>query len=114
MNTLFNSSFFFTVNHIIKPYSGKLIYGIRYNDLEYFMFKSFGINDCEQLDSNPQPGPGIFNAMCEVITEIEKGYSKTPPLENINIDVLNILLRAENQKYDEYPKYPASTKTIRL
>ena len=107
MNTLVAHPFFFSINHIIKPQNDKLIYGIRYNDLEYFMFKSFGENDCEQLDTNPHLNTEIFNAMCDVITKIEKEYNKTPPLENINIDVFNILLRAENQKYDEYLKHAA-------
>jgi len=75
-----------------------------YKNLEYFLFKSFGINDCEQLDSNPKLDIEIFNTMCEVITEIEKEYNKTPPLEFINMDVFNILVRTKNPRYEEYVK----------
>jgi hypothetical protein len=38
--------------------------------------------------------------MCEVITEIEKEYKKTPPLEFINMDVFNILVRVKNPRYE--------------
>jgi hypothetical protein len=48
------------------------------------------------LDSNPQLSPEISHRMCEVITKIEKEYKKAPPLEFINIDVFNILVKEEH------------------
>lgn len=90
---------FFSVTHIITPVRTKLIYGVRYKDLDYFLHKTFSRNDCQQLDSNPKLSPEIFNTMCEVITEIEKEYNKTPPLEFINMDVFNILVNTKNPRY---------------
>ena len=89
-------SFFFSVNHIIKPFNAKLIYGIRYRELDYFLLKTFGMEECEQLDNNPQLSPEISHKMCEVITKIEKEYKKAPPLEFINMDVFNILVKDEH------------------
>ena len=96
-----NLPFFFSVNHIIKPYNTRLIYGVRVNDINYFLFKTHGVNDCEQLDDNPKLDPETFNTICEVITEIEKEYKKTPPMEFINMDVFNILVKARNPRFDD-------------
>jgi hypothetical protein len=85
--------FYFAVNHIIKPHASKLIYGVVYHDLEYFILKANRINDCEQLDTNPALGPEILEKICDVISAIEKDYKKTPPLELINIDIFNILMK---------------------
>jgi hypothetical protein len=104
MDPIKDPPFFFSVKHIIKPVRTKLIYGVRYKDLDYFLFKTFGLNDCQQLDDNPKLHPDIFNTMCEVITEIEKEYNKTPPLEFINMDVFNILVRTKNPRYDDHSK----------
>ena len=107
-NTLFmtppaDQPFFFSVKHIIKPFSTKLIYGIRFNELDYFLIKTFGMNDCDQLDDNARLNAEIFNTMCDVITEIEKEYSKTPPLEFINIDIFNMLVRVKNPRFNNHP-----------
>jgi hypothetical protein len=102
MNPINDQPLFFSVKHIISPIKTKLIYGIRFKDLDYFLYKTFGLNDCEQLDSNSKLDPEIFNMMCEVITEIEKEYNRTPPLEFINMDVFNILVNAKNPRYEEH------------
>ena len=101
MNPIKDQPVFFSVKHIIKPARTKLIYGVRYKGLDYFLFKSFGLNDCEQLDNNPKLAPKIFKTMCDVITEIEKEYNRTPPLEFINMDVFNILVKAKNPRYED-------------
>ena len=94
---------FFSVSHIIKPFNTKLIYGVKYNDLDYFLLKTPGSSDCEQLDSNEHLNPEVFEKMCQVLTEVEKQYKKTPPLEYINIDVSNILFKRD---YTEVSKKP--------
>ena len=94
--------FFFSVKHIIKPFSTKLIYGVRVNELDYFLIKTLGINDCDRLDDNPGLDPETFNTICDVITEIEKEYNKTPPLEFINIDIFNMLVHLKNPKYNNH------------
>ena len=102
MNPINAQPLFFSVKHIITPVKTKLIYGIRYKDLDYFLYKTFGLSDCEQLDGNSKLEPETFNTMCEVITEIEKEYKKTPPLEFINMDVFNILVNAKNPRYEDH------------
>lgn len=86
---------FFSVNHIIKPFNTKLIYGIRYHELDYFLLKTLGAEECEQLDSNSRLAPEVLGKICEVITQVEKEYKKAPPLEFINMDVFNILFKEE-------------------
>ena len=101
MNPINDPPIFFSVKHIITPIKTKLIYGIMYKNLEYFLFKTLGLNDCEQLDSNPKLDIEIFDTMCEVITEIEREYKKIPPLEFINMDIFNILVRVKNPRYED-------------
>ncbi|MGZ3776801.1 MAG: hypothetical protein ACXVI9_04240 [Mucilaginibacter sp.] len=96
-----NIPFFFSVKHIIKPNTSKLIYGIHHNDLDYFLQKTYGIDDCEQLDDNPRLDPDTFKTICEVISEIEKGYKKVPPLEFINMDIFNIIVKASTQDHSK-------------
>lgn len=99
--------FFFSISHIIKPAKNKLVYGVRYNDLEYFLSKTQGVNDCEQMDENPSLEPTVLDEMCKVITEIEKEYKKPPPLEFINIDVFNKLASpGKPQQDDDKKKVP--------
>jgi hypothetical protein len=86
---------FFSVSHIIKPYNTKLIYGIKYHELDYFLLKTLGVEDCEQLDNNSRLDPDVLDKICEVITQVEKEYKKAPPLEYINMDVFNILFKYE-------------------
>jgi hypothetical protein len=82
---------FFSVNYIIKPFNTKLIYGIRYNKRDYFLLKTLGMEECEQLDNNSRLDPEILDKICHIITQVEKEYKKAPPLEFINMDVYNIL-----------------------
>jgi len=98
MQSLKNISFFFSINHIIKSYADKLIYGIKYNGTEHFLLKSLGSNDCEQWDNNASLNPDILHKICSVITEIEKEYKKIPPLEFINLDVFDILERQRTRR----------------
>lgn len=96
-----NTPFFFSVKHIINPSASRVVYGIRYHETDYFIQKTLTMHDCEQLDSNPQIDVQAFSAICSVISEIEKEYKKTPPLEYINIDIFNILARYRNSNYDK-------------
>lgn len=91
--------FFFSVKHIIKPFATKLIYGIKYNGLDYFLIKTLGVRDCEHLDSQPPIDESTYNKICDVITVIEKEYKKTPPLEFINIEIHNILVKMKNPRF---------------
>ena len=93
--------FFFAVKNIIKPFAAKVIYNIRYNNLDYFILKTPSTDDCEQLDSNPKIAPEAFAKICRTIAEVEKEYKKTPPLELINIDIFKILLRLRDPDPDE-------------
>jgi hypothetical protein len=105
MNPINDQPVFFSVKHIITTVRTKLIYGIRHKDLDYFLYKTLGLNDCEQLDGNPKLDPEVFNIMCEVITEIEKEYKKIPPIEFINMDVFNILVNAKNPRFEDHDNY---------
>ena len=97
--TVTNRPFFFSVKHIIKPFATKLIYGIKYNNLDYFLIKTLGVNDCEHLDSQPRIDQPTYDKICDVITVIEKEYKKTPPIEYINIEIHNILVKLKNPRY---------------
>ncbi|HVS94342.1 MAG TPA: hypothetical protein VHE59_20030 [Mucilaginibacter sp.] len=88
-----NAEFFFSVKHIIKPHAAKLIYGIRYNEVDFFILKSLALTDCELLDDHLKIAPDTLTRICYVISEIEKGYNKPPPLEWINIDIFNMLMK---------------------
>lgn len=86
-----NPAFFFSVKHIIKPHTSKLIYGIRYNETEYFIQKTHSVSDCERLDDTPRLDARILKKICDVISQIEKDYKKIPPLEFINMDIFRVL-----------------------
>lgn len=90
-----NKSCFFSVNHITNESNTKRIYGIRLNNSNYFLSKTSGQVDCEQLDTNPALDPDVLKEICEAITEIEKGHKKRPSLEVINKEILNILKRRD-------------------
>ena len=87
---------FFSVSHIIKPFNTKLIYGVRYHELDYFLLKTLGTQECEQLDNNSRLDTSVLNKICEVITLVEKQYKKAPPLEYINMDVFNIFFKDDD------------------
>jgi len=94
-----NQAYFFSVNHVTKPFSTKLIYGISLNNVSYYLCKSPGINDCEQLDDNPPFDPAILDEICAVITEVEKEFKKSPSLEVLNLEIF--------RKLTERKKLPA-------
>ncbi|MDB5140871.1 MAG: hypothetical protein JWR12_2787 [Mucilaginibacter sp.] len=93
-----NQTCFFSVKHITKELSAKLIYGIHLNTFDYFLSKSLGLNDCEQLDSNPQLDADLLDVICTVITEVENKYKKRPTLELINNEIFRILGRIRNPR----------------
>ena len=86
-----NTSFFFSVKHIIKAHTSKLLYGIRYHDTDFFIQKTPSVSDCERLDDNPRLNAKVLKKICDVISEIEKEYKKIPPLDFINMDIFKIL-----------------------
>ncbi|MDB5002824.1 MAG: hypothetical protein JWQ34_1049 [Mucilaginibacter sp.] len=88
-----SQTYFFTVNHITKETSGKLIYGISINNIHYFLSKTSGINDGAQLDNNTPFTSEILKELDAVITEIELKYKKRQTLENINREIFSILIR---------------------
>ncbi len=51
---------FFSVSHIIKPFNTKLIYGVRYRELNYFLLKTLGMKECEQLEHSLATYRGIY------------------------------------------------------
>jgi len=67
----------------------------------YYFQKSIGLDDCVQLDANPAIEPDIFGNMCLVITEIENEYKRVPAIEVINLNIHQILLKAQNAKYED-------------
>jgi hypothetical protein len=91
-----NQTYFFSVNHITKPFSTKLVYGISLNSKNYFLGKTIGINECEQLDSNPLLAPVVLDEICKIMTEIENAYKQRPSLEFINSEIFKILGRIRN------------------
>lgn len=93
--------FFFSVEHITKPYPTKLIYGVRFIGVVYYFMKSIGLDDCVQLDGNPVIDPDIFANICLVITEIENEYKRVPPVETFNLEIHDMLVQAKNPGYDE-------------
>lgn len=88
---------FFTIKHIITPPASKLIYSIGYRDADYLIMKTPAKKDCEQLDHRPPLEQSVLRLICEVISEIERDYKKTPPLEFVNLDVFRILERIKHQ-----------------
>lgn len=88
-----NLTYFFSIKHISKQLNTTRIYGISLNSNSYFLSKSIGVNNCEQLDSNPLLHADVLKEICEVITEIEKGHQKKPSLEFLNMEIFRILGR---------------------
>jgi hypothetical protein len=88
-----DQTYLFSVNHITGPLRTRLIYGICLNGISYFLAKSPGHNDCEQLDSNLRLDGKVLDEISSVITEIELHYPKRPALELINAEISGILAR---------------------
>lgn len=101
MRLINNKVYFFSVNHITKPFSTKLIYGISLNNISYYLCKSPGMNDCEQLDDNPPFEPAILEEICVIITEVEKEFKKGPSLEFLNLEIFRKL--TERRKLPALP-----------
>jgi hypothetical protein len=91
-----NRSYFFTINHISKETSGKLIYGIDINSIHYFLSKTSGLNDCEQLDNNTPLNAEMHSEICTVLTTLEGRHPKRPSLEQFNRDIFSLLIRLRN------------------
>jgi hypothetical protein len=86
-------TYLFSVSHITNPLRTQLIYGIRLNDVSYFLGKSPGCNDCEQLDGNLRLATKVLDEICLLITESELHYRKRPALELMNVEIGGILAR---------------------
>lgn len=95
-NTINSQTYFFTINHITKETYNKHIYGLRVNNENYFLSKTSGIGDGEQLDANPLLNPDVLHEINDVLTEIELKFKKRPPLELINQEIFNILIKHRN------------------
>lgn len=93
MATINSRTFFFTVNHITKEAGNRHIYGIRLNTANYFLSKTSGVSDCEQLDINTPLHENVLKEIGDVMTEIELNYNKRPTIERINGEVFKILAR---------------------
>jgi hypothetical protein len=91
-----NKTCFFTVSHITTEVNANFIYGICLNSHNYFLSKTTGLNDCEQLDTNPKLEKGLLNEICRVISEIENKFKKRPSIEIINNEIFGILGRMRN------------------
>jgi hypothetical protein len=91
--TINSRTYFFTVNHITKETQNKHIYGIRLNTDNYFLSKTSGISDCEQLDMNPPLDDNVLKEIGDVMTEVELKFDKRPTTERINSEVFKILAR---------------------
>ena len=91
-----NKTYFFSVKHITKELSNKLIYGIRLNMNSYFLSKSSNLGDCEQIDCKPTLDPIVLKEICLVISEIERENKVRPTLAFINMEIFRILGRIRN------------------
>jgi hypothetical protein len=100
MKPILNIRFFFSVTQIIKPHGTRIIYGIHYSGQDYFILKSLGMYNCEQLDNKGRLETEVMETMCRVITTIESDYKKAPPLEFINFDIYSQLVRLQNPDFD--------------
>lgn len=92
-DTTNNQTCFFTINHITCEGNNKHIYGIRLNNASYFLCKTMGVTDAEQLDTNP-PLSSITLLEIEVIlTAMEQKYNSRQPLEVLNREVFKCLVQ---------------------
>lgn len=91
-----NQTYLFSVSHITSQAGNQLIYGINLNNGSYFFSKTWGMNDCKQLDSHAVLDAVVLNELCSIITEIELAYQTRPSLALINVDIVQILGRIRN------------------
>ena len=82
---------FFSVSHITKPFSATFIYGIYLNNQTYYVSKTPGMNDCEQLNCMNTLEPAQLDEICYVLTQIETSHKKHPTMEWINQEIFKIL-----------------------
>lgn len=86
-----SETYFFSIIHITKQSTTTLIYGILINTRIYYLSKSLGRSDCEQLDSNPVLNADLLTEICDIMTKFEVAYEKYPCLEFINNEIIKVL-----------------------
>jgi hypothetical protein len=86
-----SETYFFSIIHITKQSATTLIYGILINTHIYYLSKSLGRSDCEQLDSNPVLNADLLMEICDIMTKFEVAYEKYPSLEFINNEIIKVL-----------------------
>jgi len=86
-----SETYFFSIIHITKQSATNLISGILINTRIYYLSKSLGLSDCEQLDSNPVLNADLLTEICEIMTKFEVAYEKYPSLEFINNEIIKVL-----------------------
>lgn len=86
-----SETYFFSIIHITKQSATTLIYGILINTHIYYLSKSLGRSDCEQLDSNPVLNADLLTEICDIMTKFEVAYEKYPSLEFINNEIIKVL-----------------------
>ena len=95
-----NQTCFFTVTHISRPYGTKIIYGICLNNRAYYISKSPGVDDCEQLDSHPALANEVIVEICVILTEIENEHKKGSSLARINQQIFTIRGKMKALKFN--------------
>lgn len=88
-----NQTYFFTVSHITREADNRLLYGLRLNDTSYFISKTWGVSDGEQLDNNTPLAANILKEINTVITQVELKHKKRQSLERVNQEIFSILVR---------------------
>jgi hypothetical protein len=91
-----SQTYFFTVSHITREANNRLLYGLRLNNTSYFISKTSGVNDGEQLDTNPPLAANILKELNAVITQVELKHTTRPSLAHINHEIFSILIRLRN------------------
>ncbi|MGF7078785.1 hypothetical protein [Mucilaginibacter sp. UYCu711] len=91
-----SQTYFFTISHITRETENRLLYGLRLNNISYFISKTYGVNDGEQLDTNQPLAGNILKELNTVITQVELNHKKRPSLEQINREIFSILIRLRN------------------
>ena len=86
-----SETYFFSIIHITKQSATNLISGILINTRIYYLSKSLGRSDCEQLDSNPVLNADLLTEICDIMTKFEVAYEKYPSLEFINNEIIKVL-----------------------
>jgi hypothetical protein len=91
-----SQTYFFTISHITREANNRLLYGLRLNNISYFISKTCGVNDGEQLDTNPPLAANILKELNTVITQVELNHKKRQSLDRINQEIFSILIRLRN------------------